>query len=75
MFSSIVRNVAKFAKIQFVPTNHGILAAAQIHTSTALNSEFGPKKWPAYNKIVFPPQQPDEEPRPAVSFNAFHPNR
>lgn len=26
-----------------------------------------PTKWPKYNKVIHPPQLPDEEPRPAVS--------
>lgn len=69
MFSNIVRSVVQFARTQIVPMNHGILAAAQIHMSSTLNEKTdGPKKWPAYNKKLFPPQTPDEPPRPAVSF-------
>lgn len=40
-----------------------------IHTSSHLNAFMppgsGPKRWPAYNKRIFPPQTPDEERRPA----------
>lgn len=74
MFSSIVRNVAKFAKSQIVLNNHGILAATQIHTNAILNFDRsdGPKRWPEHNKKVFPPQLPDEPPRPAVSFRYYN---
>lgn len=40
-----------------------------LHTCNQLyrNSLFPePKKWPKYNEKVFPPQQPEEEKRPAV---------
>jgi len=32
------------------------------------NRENGPTHFLEYNKKVYPPQQPGEEPRPAVSF-------
>lgn len=63
--------MVQLARTQIVPANHGILAAAQIHTSATLNrNNDGPKNWPAYNKQLFPPQRPDEPPRPAVSFHS-----
>ena len=31
-------------------------------------SSEGPTHWLDYNKKVYPPQKPDEEPRPAVSY-------
>lgn len=45
---------------------------AGIHTSSVLsnsNNKFlsGPRKFKEYNKQVFEPQTPAEEPRPAVS--------
>lgn len=41
------------------------------HTTAGLDKKWntrnmGPKKFVEYNKTVFPPQSPDEEPRPAV---------
>ena len=45
--------------------------ACLFHTTNGLNKynthNKGPKKFLKYNKTVFPPQQPDEEPRKAVS--------
>lgn len=50
------------------------MATTQIHTSAAMNEkQDGQKKWPSYNKKIFPPQTPDEERRPAVSFDTIHP--
>jgi len=43
-----------------------------ISTSNVVEMPFegrlGPKGWPRYNKIVFPPQKLDEERRPAVGY-------
>lgn len=42
---------------------------ATIHTSSSLDASWskhgGPKKWPAYNEKIYPPQAPEEERRPA----------
>lgn len=35
--------------------------------SDKLTDKYGPKKWLEYNNVVYPPQRPDEERRPAVS--------
>jgi hypothetical protein len=54
------------------------IAASLFHTSPALDKKWnnyntGPTRWPEYNKKIYPPQmQPDEEKRPAVSFNVVH---
>lgn len=41
------------------------------HTTSTLDQVYnsknlGPKKFQLHNKKIFPPQSPDEEPRPAV---------
>lgn len=46
---------------------------SKIHCAGILNAwnrndEIDPKKWLEYNKQIFPPQKPGEEPRPAVSL-------
>lgn len=45
---------------------------ASLHSSSNLLAWVGrgdgPKKWLTYNDKVYPPQTPDEEPRPAVSL-------
>lgn len=46
-------------------------ATAGFHTSNALQARYnkhntGPQKWLQYNKVVHPPQAPEEEPRKAV---------
>lgn len=46
-------------------TFNTIVSAKQIHTSAALCD---PKHFLTYNKKVYPPQEPDETPRPAVSI-------
>lgn len=35
--------------------------------SDKLTDKYGPKKWLDYNNVVYPPQRPGEERRPAVS--------
>lgn len=35
--------------------------------SNNLTDKYGPHKWLDYNKVVYPPQKPGEERRPAVS--------
>lgn len=45
------------------------LTRTLIHTSPRLNEEEikeGPRKWLTGNDVVFPPQKPGEERRPAV---------
>jgi large subunit ribosomal protein L22 len=37
-------------------------------SSLLVKKEDGPKRWLAYNDVVYPPQAPDEEQRPAVSY-------
>lgn len=43
-----------------------------IHTTSACgmwaNTDGGPRKWLEYNNKMYPPQGPEEEPRPAVSL-------
>lgn len=48
---------------------NGTLGKALFHTTqvVAYNPPQGPKKWPIYNKKIFPPQLPGEERRPAVT--------
>ncbi|XP_073835635.1 mitochondrial ribosomal protein L22 [Musca autumnalis] len=46
------------------------VATAGFHTSNALQARYnkhntGPQKWLQYNKVVHPPQAPEEEPRKA----------
>lgn len=57
------------------------LVAAGLHTTSSVTARYnkhntGPQKWLQYNKVVHPPQKPEEEPRKAVSFtksnNIFH---
>lgn len=46
---------------------HGTLGKALFHTTNvSMAMPRGPKKWPIYNKKMFPPQLPGEEKRPAV---------
>jgi len=41
---------------------------ALLHTTNvSMTQPKGPRKWPIYNKKIFPPQLPGEEKRPAVS--------
>jgi len=53
-------------------TNNVVVPIRNISTSNVVEMPFegrlGPKHWPRYNKIVFPPQKLDEERRPAVSY-------
>lgn len=48
-----------------------LLPVKKIHTSISTQawkpSDEEPKKFLEYNKKIYPPQSPDEEPRPAVS--------
>lgn len=46
----------------------GCISSRHFTTSDTLN-EWRPKtstKWKSYNEVLFPPQTPDEKPRPAV---------
>lgn len=46
--------------------------AAQLHTSAVLSrDDNAPHKFLAYNKKMYPPQEPGEEPRPAVIYFKF----
>ncbi|XP_058443298.1 large ribosomal subunit protein uL22m [Malaya genurostris] len=56
--------------------NHLVLPAGtvsfvnQLHTSDALSKQWnkhntGPRRWLMFNKVIYPPQTPDEPPRPA----------
>ncbi|XP_055357771.1 39S ribosomal protein L22, mitochondrial-like [Paramacrobiotus metropolitanus] len=54
----------------------GVPGFAQFHTSVAASKYKaptealeGPKKWPAYNNVVLPPQLPNEPRRPAQVFH------
>lgn len=45
---------------------------AGLHTTACVTARYnkhntGPQKWLQYNKVVHPPQAPEEEPRKAVS--------
>lgn len=49
------------------------LKTSSFHSSAVLDKKWnqrsnGPSKWLQHNKTVFPPQEPHEEPRKAVSF-------
>lgn len=49
------------------------IVAAGLHTTSSVSARYnkhhtGPQKWLQYNKVVHPPQKPEEEPRKAVSF-------
>jgi len=47
-----------------------LIKKSAFHSSPAVMDEepqrMGPKKWPAHNNKIFPPQLPHEERRPAV---------
>ncbi|XP_054730293.1 39S ribosomal protein L22, mitochondrial [Anastrepha obliqua] len=72
--NSLVRQMMRFSLTQqnLLQGSCKLLLAAtnSLHTSDALNSNwnkanYGPRKWLQYNKVVHPPQKPDEEPRKA----------
>lgn len=49
------------------------LVTAGLHTTSSVTARYnkhntGPQKWLQYNKVVHPPQKPEEEPRKAVSL-------
>lgn len=59
---SISHNVATGAAFRVL--------AANLHTTTPLAKNWngrntGPQRWMQYNKVIYPPQAPEEEPRPA----------
>lgn len=66
-FSKLNTNISQF----LVKTESFAKPAACFHTS-AVNAGFSEQKQPRnflrYNKKIFPPQQPNEEPRPAVNY-------
>ncbi|XP_037895846.1 39S ribosomal protein L22, mitochondrial [Glossina fuscipes] len=63
--SSLFENSCKFNNLQYRIAQAG---QAGFHNSASLTAKWnkqnlGPTKWPLYNKVVHPPQKPDEEPR------------
>lgn len=51
-----------------------LIEAERLHTSShnsAWHNENKPKKFLKYNEKVYPPQSPEEEPRPAVSLHSI----
>lgn len=66
-FSKLNKN---FVQLLVKPDNL-IKPVAGLHTTVPLNyqPEKGPKKFTSHNEKIYPPQTPDEEPRPAVSAN------
>lgn len=48
---------------------------ALFHTSNVLDRKIDDRKkmqkWPRWNREIYEPQTPDEEPRPAVSYNSL----
>ncbi|XP_053948723.1 39S ribosomal protein L22, mitochondrial [Anastrepha ludens] len=72
--NSLVRQMVRLSLTQqnLLQGSCKLLLAAtnSLHTSDALNANwnkanYGPRKWLQYNKVVHPPQKPDEEPRKA----------
>uniref|UniRef100_W8B5Q3 Large ribosomal subunit protein uL22m n=1 Tax=Ceratitis capitata TaxID=7213 RepID=W8B5Q3_CERCA len=72
--SSLVRQIARLNLTQRNLLQNSVKLLAPVsnslHTTAALNAKWnkanqGPRKWLEYNKIVHPPQKPDEEPRKA----------
>ena len=50
-------------------------ATSALHTSASNHMAYekptGPRKWPIYNRKIYPPQLPGEDQRPAVIFSTF----
>lgn len=65
--SNIFKVIANFNKIYITAP----ILTSSFHTTSSTakwnTQNIGPKKFLTYNKTIFPPQQPDEEPRPAVN--------
>lgn len=73
IMNSLIKSVRllSISKEFIAPT--GLKVASSFHSSAALDTKYnsrnhGPTKWLQHNKTVFPPQEPHEEPRKAVSF-------
>ena len=58
-------------KVALLNPNQALIEACRGISATQVCHGFegnlGPKRWPRYNKKLFPPQEPEEERRPAVS--------
>lgn len=66
--SSLFENSCILNTLQYRISQAG---QAGFHNSAFLTTKWnkqntGPTKWPLYNKVVHPPQKPDEEPRKGV---------
>lgn len=52
-----------------------LINKSAFHSSPCVLDEepptMGPKKWPAHNQKIFPPQLPHEERRPAVKITTY----
>lgn len=71
--NSLIKSIRllNISKDLIAPT--GLKVANSFHSSAALDTKYnsrnhGPTKWLQHNKTIFPPQEPHEEPRKAVSF-------
>jgi len=78
--NSLTRNLANLSlrQIPLLQNNCKVLPIAllqqNLHTTSLLEAKwnkhnYGPRKWLEDNKIIYPPQKPDEEPRKAVRFS------
>lgn len=65
-FTEILRRNTLRNSLQNVEATCGLHTTASLAAAWNRNSK-GPRKWLQYNKIIYPPRQPDEEPRKAVS--------
>lgn len=68
---ALVKDLTKLLlNIRISNSIKNVIPAQAIHTTNAVDTKWnkhntGPQKWLEYNKQVFPPQQPHEEPRKA----------
>ena len=66
--ASVCTSTIGCRSLNVIPKN--VLSAASIHTSSIWDKQKTrgqPTKFINYNKVIYPPQGPDEERRPAVS--------
>lgn len=68
-----ITDIKNASKIFVIP------ALNAFHTSRETNAKWnkqslGPKKWLLNNKIIHPPQKPEEEPRKGVRCLTYYPN-
>jgi len=71
----LTRTFGRFPKLltlEYVIKDSFARSSKSISTACSLCMPYeppvGPRGWPRYNKIVYPPQDIDDPPRPAVSL-------